>query len=44
MSARRRNGTPWKVIAMALAIALCAVLVFAALLISGVMRLGFSLL
>jgi hypothetical protein len=39
-----RRETPWKGIAISLAILLCAVLFAAALVVSGIMKLGFSLL
>jgi hypothetical protein len=40
----RRGATPWKPIAIVLAITLLMVLVLAALVVAGVMDLGWSLL
>jgi hypothetical protein len=39
-----KRETPWKGIAIALAVLLCVVLIAFALVISGIMDLGFSLL
>jgi hypothetical protein len=39
-----KRETPWKGIAILLGILLCAVLFAAALVVSGIMNLGFSLL
>ena len=41
---RRSQNTPWKPIAIVLAIVLVVILICAALVVAGVMDLGFSLL
>lgn len=37
-------GNPWKMVAIVLAVALIAVLIYAALVVAGVMKLGLSLI
>jgi hypothetical protein len=40
----QRSPTPWKAIAIVLALMLAAVLIYTALVVTGVMKLGLSLL